>query len=303
MKQIVKVNNKRQSLTLVDDIVYKSLKDENPLDLHMSLLLHNVNVERKILVEKEKHDYRFPLILCLPGGGFTHCERNRIIPECQFLADDGYLIASIDYRLSDSYSFPSQIIDVYDALKYLINNADIYHIDINNIGILGRSAGASLALMAGMNCYLNKFTKENNNISIKAVCSMYGLTCLEKMLDYEIDSQNFSKAKRYSETIVGKLIKGDEDKIKEKALNISPITNINKNMADILMLHGDNDPIIPVNQARDFYNKIVKCRLEDKVNYYEIIGAGHGSKEFFQEEIQKIIINFFNTNLKGVMYG
>lgn len=299
MKKIVKVISKRQSLSLVDDIVYSSLTGENPLDLHMSLLLQNVNVERKIITNQSEEKFKFPLILCLPGGGFTHCERNRIIPESQFLAEKGYIIASIDYRLSDQYSFPNQIIDVYQALEYLITNSDTYHIDIENIGVLGRSAGACLALMAGMNCYINKYCGKETSIKVKAVCSMYGFTDFNLHMDHEIKSHYFSRANEYSETLVGKLIKGSDETIQQKAQLYSPINNINNNMANIMMLHGDNDPIIPVNQARKFYEEMIQKKLEDKVEYYEIVHAGHGSKEFFQREIQEKVIEFYDKNLKG----
>ena len=93
------------------------------------MLIQNVNVERKIVMTESHDNEKYPIILCIPGGGFTHCERNRILPEVQFLAEEGFLIASIDYRLSSTANcpMPSNIILMLIKLVYWDDQqADVY---------------------------------------------------------------------------------------------------------------------------------------------------------------------------------
>lgn len=302
MKKRIDTLNKRNSITLIDDIIYSQVEDNkgNSLNLQMSMLVHNVNVERKTIVTTANQIQMYPVILCIPGGGFTHCERNRILPELQFLAEEGYIIASIDYRLSLQSKFPAQIEDVNTAIRFLKANAKKYHIDINKIGVLGRSAGGCLSLMAGMNNKLwNKGIEWNeHSATVQAACSMYGITDISLWMKSEIESQYFSNAKSIIETVGGTYVGGSEKTIFDKAINASPIQYINENMAPLLMLHGDLDPIVPLNQSETFYKRIEEMKLEDKVDYYVVSKAGHGSKEFFQEEIREIILNHFNKNLK-----
>lgn len=286
MKQEINVVCKRNSITLVDDIIYSN-------GLGLSLLLPNLDVERKVMLEKKNNEsVKHPLILCIPGGGFTHCERNRILPESMFLAEEGYVVASVDYRTSSQAIYPSQIDDVYVALEYLKNNADKYHIDIQHIGILGRSAGGFLTLVAGMNLC--------KNIHIDAVCSMYGITDLESWMRYELKSHYFSNVGCEENTLVGKLL----GKKKDYSIDFEQFSlksKINDNMAHILLLHGDNDPIVPMIQSENFYKEVKQRKLEELVDYYVVSGAGHGSKEFFQDEIKKLILKHFNTYLKCKM--
>ncbi|MDQ0360460.1 prolyl oligopeptidase family serine peptidase [Breznakia pachnodae] len=302
MKKTINVENKRKAISLVDDIIYSKTSNDNgdSVNLYMSMLIQNVNVERKIIVSEKLDTQKQPVILCIPGGGFTHCARNRILPELQFLAEEGYVIATIDYRLSSSAKFPAQIEDVYTAIKYLKDHSNQYNIDEENIGILGRSAGGCLSLMAGMNMTLDnlgcKYGEEILNI--KAACSMYGITDLPLWMEYEIKNQYFSNAKFSMETLVGKYVGGTESTILEYASKASPIQYINIDMANILILHGDNDPIVPLQQSEKFYNKMKKMGMDEKIDFYTVSNAGHGSKEFFQNEIKSIMIDYFKKQLK-----
>lgn len=292
MKKRIEIVNQRKSISLIDDIVYSQTIDNqgNSINLYMSMLIQNVNVERKIVMTESNDNEKYPIILCIPGGGFTHCERNRILPEVQFLAEEGFLIASIDYRLSSTANYPAQMEDIYSAIDFLKSHAEQYHIDANQIGVLGRSAGGCLSLMAGMNvktCY-----------AIKAACSMYGIADLPLWIQHEIYSHTFSNAVTAIDTLGGRFAGGTDETVLENAALASPINHINEGMAHLLILHGDNDPIVPLQQSEKLYEKIKEKKMENKVDFYIVANAGHGSKEFFQDKIKRIIIEYFKLHLK-----
>ncbi len=70
-------------------------------------------------------------------------------------------------------------------------------------------------------------------------------------------------------------------------------------MAPLMILHGDNDPLVPVELSSEhLYDKLCEKGLEDRCEFYVIPHAGHGSREFFQPATKKLTIEFFDKYLK-----
>jgi len=78
-------------------------------------------------------------------GGNNKIEINRVF----FLAQNGYLIASVEYRLSSAARWPAQLEDCKLGVRWLRANAGRYGIDPEHIGVYGTSAGAHLASCLG----------------------------------------------------------------------------------------------------------------------------------------------------------
>ena len=73
----------------------------------------------------------------------------------------------------------------------------------------------------------------------------------------------------YEETHGGALIGGDPETIRERAEKASVTNFVNEKMVPMMILHGDNDPIVPDEVSSDIlYRKIVEAGLEDRVSYY-----------------------------------
>ncbi|WP_461211604.1 alpha/beta hydrolase fold domain-containing protein, partial [Desulfocurvus sp. DL9XJH121] len=68
-----------------------------------------------------------------------------------YFARHGYVVVSVQYRSSAQAKWPAQIIDIKTAIRWVRKHADDYQIDVNHIGIMGRSAGSHIAVMAAMN--------------------------------------------------------------------------------------------------------------------------------------------------------
>lgn len=67
----------------------------------------------------------------------------------------------------------------------------------------------------------------------------------------------------------------------------------------MLILHGDNDPLVPLELSSDIlYTRIKEEGLEDRTDLYVLEGAGHGSREFFQDSVKELMISFFDQYLK-----
>ena len=156
----------REGITVLDGLVYAETED---------------GVLRMDLMTDESIPGKKPVILWIHGGGFTE-ERitRKSRPEKRFLAllRKGFMIASIDYRLSQIHPFPSQICDCKCAVRYLRANAGRLGIDPGKIGAWGESCGGQLAALmsvsGGIPAFENKGGYEGVSSEIQAAVSWYG---------------------------------------------------------------------------------------------------------------------------------
>jgi pectinesterase len=110
---------------------------------------------------------RLPAIVCIHGGGWAKGTRQSMGKVARTLAYNGYVTATIDYRLSGVAGFPAQIEDCKAAVRWLKMNADRYGIDASRIGATGHSAGGHLAALLATSAGCKELGDggENNDVS------------------------------------------------------------------------------------------------------------------------------------------
>ena len=307
MKKIFDPGTKKKTLTLIDNVVYSTVKDleGNPLELKLSVMLQNGNSEMRAAMgeddPKEDHTPK-PALVWIPGGGWRGSDKNMMLGEMSQFANAGYVVASIYYRSSSQGHFPDQLIDVKTAIRFLRANAAKYEIDPERIGVFGRSAGGHLAAAAAMN--QDGYDSEEwsgYSSKVQASCDMFGPVDIRALMNSEEKhfAEPSSRWHSLEETHGGKLVGGDPATMKERGDLASPVNMINPGMCPIQILHGDNDPLVPIEISSDvFYQKIVDAGMEEKVEYYVLPGAGHGTREFFQDATKELQIAFFDKYLK-----
>ncbi len=91
-----------------------------------------------------------PLIVTVHGGGWRSGNKSMLLPLNKRLAAAGYVVASVEYRLSDEAKYPAAVEDLVQAIAYLKRHAEMYAIDTSKVAILGCSAGASLASLVAV---------------------------------------------------------------------------------------------------------------------------------------------------------
>jgi len=145
------------------DVVYKLLKNRK---LHLD-----------IFHPKDKKKY--PAVLLIHGGGWSSGDKSLLIPMAEKLAAEGYVTASLEYRLSPEAKYPAAIYDIKDAIKWLRANSEKYKTDTNKIAVLGCSAGGHLAALVGATSGLNKFedkvVNSNRSNSVQAIIDIDGV--------------------------------------------------------------------------------------------------------------------------------
>jgi acetyl esterase/lipase len=299
----------RKSITFIDNIlystVYSPLKDCT-IELKMSIMAQYGNSEMRaatglpLMGAQEQDDVqKKPAIVWIPGGGFRGVDKNLMVPEMQFLAEAGYIVASIYYRSSAEAIFPAQIIDVKSAIRFLRSNAEKYCIDPKRIGVTGRSAGGHLTALASMN--LPGYDQGDNlELSSDVQCGVDYFGPVDLFAAFKSVRDGIKPGSRWKtveESHEGAFIGGTDVTKPELTLEASPVLRVNERSAPMLILHGEADPLISFNQSIVLHDKMIAAGKE--CDLYLLEGAGHGTDEFWQNSTKKLVTAFFDAHLKS----
>ncbi|MCE1273633.1 MAG: alpha/beta hydrolase [Chlorobiales bacterium] len=214
-----------------------------------------------------------PLVIFVHGGSWTMGSKRLTGHYADFpgvlasLANRGFTVASIDYRLSSEAKFPAAVQDVKAAIRYLRANASRYGIDRNRVAVWGASAGAHLAAMAaltGDEPSLEPEYRDNSELSdrVQALVGWYGPYDMATMFKQAASASpapaNPGSPEAAAEAMgplnfFGCTMQGCPPGIIEKA---SPVTWIDKNDPPTLLVHGTSDTTVPPDQSINFYNRL-----------------------------------------------
>lgn len=231
----------------------------------------------------------FPCVVCVHGGGWRLGNKRDLRPWIQLLAREGYVAASVGYRLAPDARFPAQIEDVKTAVRFLRANADKYHIDKDHVGALGYSAGGHLVCLLGLTDESAGFEgKEHPKESskVQAVVDYFGPT----------DLAGFGKDEVAQRGMVGPLIGktyADDPAAHDRA---SPIKYVTKAAPPFLIFHGTADRVVPIDQSRRLAEKLKDVGAAARL--VEVPGEGHGWDGHANEDSTGLALKFLADHLK-----
>jgi pectinesterase len=104
-----------------------------------------------------------PGVLLIHGGGWRSGNRQMEWPMAQYLAQRGYITATVEYRLSPEALYPAGIHDLKGAIRWMRAHAAKYGIDPNRIAVYGCSAGGELAAFLGTTGDMQRFEGSAGN--------------------------------------------------------------------------------------------------------------------------------------------
>ncbi len=243
----------------------------------------------------EKSDGPLPVILWIHGGGWMAGSKEQCLPLRAGYVERGYAVASIGYRLSGHALFPAQIEDCKAAIRWLRGHAKEYGLDPERFGVWGGSAGGHLAALVGTSGGVEEFeVGANAGISsrVQAVCDFYGPTDLTVF----VTTPGF-ESHAGADSPETRLLGGVVAENKDKAKRVDPITYVTKDDPPFLLVHGDKDTTVPLNQSQLLFDELKKTGVS--VRFHTIQGAGHGGPAFESEEIAAMVAGFFNERLKN----
>lgn len=242
----------------------------------------------------EKADGPLPLIIWIHGGGWQTGSKEGCPPLRNGYTERGYAVASINYRLSGHAVFPAQIEDCKAAIRWLRAHAEEYSLDSQRFGVWGSSAGGHLAALVGTSGDVTAFdvgANQDQSSHVQAVCDYFGPT----------DFMVFVTTPGYESHATvnspeAKLIGGAVKENKDKAASANPITYVSHDDPAFLIVHGDKDRTVPINQSQLLYDGLKRVGVS--VHFHTIKAAGHG-QGFGGPEIEPMVGDFFDRVLKA----
>lgn len=226
------------------------------------------------------------------------------------LVEQGYTIISPSYRLASQSVFPACIHDCKGVVRFLKANAQTFHIDPERIGVLGNSAGGHLAAMVAMSADSKEMEGDvggnlEHSSAVKAAAVFYAPTDLEELIHVgaakidgppknlegtEIDSAAGQAVEIETQILgyrgTGKnlwtlnevLENGDtanpDWRYIELARKCSPIQYVKEDCPPMIIMHGGQDPVVPIDQSEKLYKALVEAGAD--VTYLSYSNAGHG---------------------------
>jgi len=210
------------------------------------------------------------------------------------LVEDGYWVASVDYRLSTEAKFPAQIHDLKAAIRFLRGHSRQWSVPSKKIVIAGDSAGAHLAALVGVsngNAELEGAVGSGRAESsdVQGIISFYGAANLTTIL-----KQSTPHGLKVRVPALDLLLGGQPDELPALARLASPVFHVDRHDPPLLLLHGDQDPQMPINQSHEL------CGAYKKVNapvQFEVVhGAAHGGAAFYDAERMTVVKKFLRHN-------
>lgn len=189
-----------------------------------------------------------PLVVFVHGGGWSSGERTWYDPSLRTVAANGYVAATIDYRLStdDGTRFPVPVQDVRCAVRWLRANAASYGIDPDRIALVGGSAGGHLAALVGLSAGDAAFDGEcpaTASAEVSSVVALYGPFDLRASAygGHEVGQWNV-------ELLLGSMASSAPD----AAAQASPLLYVDADDPPVLLTHGDKDVDVPLTESETF---------------------------------------------------
>ncbi len=192
--------------------------------------------ELKLDVYRPKNDTVLPACVLVHGGGWTGGDKERFRALGLALAEKGYVVANVEYRLAGAAKYPAAVQDCSLAVRWVRANAKRFALDPQRIGAWGGSAGGHLVglLAAAPEHFLTPELKDVSS-AVQATCIMAGPTDLTNATF--VESLRRAKEKSNSYTWFGKLYDDAPDLYRDA----SPLTHFTKTTGPILFLTGDLD--------------------------------------------------------------
>jgi len=243
----------------------------------------------------EEAEGPLPLLIWVHGGGWQNGSKDGCPPLREGYTSRGYAVASINYRLSGHAPFPAQIEDCKAAIRWLRAHAKQYNLDTKLFGVWGSSAGGHLVALLGTSGDVKEFDKGANldqSSRVQAVCDYFGPT---DFVVFVTTPKYESHAK--ADAPEAKLIGGAVLENKDKAAKVNPITYVSADDPPFLIVHGDKDGTVPINQSELLFSALKKAGRQ--VHFHTIHGAGHGGPGFNAPEVTAQVREFFEKFLKG----
>jgi acetyl esterase/lipase len=237
-----------------------------------------------------------PLIIWVHGGAWMlndkYADMGYMKNTIRMFIENGYALASIDYRHSTTAIFPAQIQDCNQAVEFLYTNADKYKLDKKRFALIGFSAGGHLASLLALssNSNIPDFYAggKKPGFRISAVVDFYGPS--EFLLFY-----GFANPDATGDPI-STLLGSSPLKRPDLSKKASPCTYVDKDDPPFFIVHGEKDQDVPPAQSYLLKSYLDLAGVQNEILIVK--DAPHYGEMFDAEEIRTKLLSFLQKHLK-----
>ena len=255
-----------------------------------------------------KKDAKGVGVIIVVSGGFVSSHESISPGFVKPLTDRGYTVFAVVHGSQPRYTIPEIVQDMNRAVRFIRYHAKDYGIDPDRLGISGASAGGHLSLMLGT---AGDKGDPNARDPVDRVSSrVQAVACFFPPTDFlnygkagdakihatdhappyraAFDYRELDKESRLWIPIT------DPKRLEEIARQISPVSHVSPDDPPTLIIHGDQDRLVPLQQSELIVEKLKKAGVE--TNLVVKKGAGHGWLGLDKDESQ--LIDWFDKYLK-----
>ena len=218
-----------------------------------------------------------PVVVWIHGGGWRSGSRQG--GPALRLVERGYTVASLSYTFSHQALFPRQVLDVLQALRWLVGSASTYGYLADKFVLWGHSAGGHLAAWLGClrgSPIVGQWTPELEACRgfESVVKRVVGVVDFCGPTDF-LAMDDFPGALRHEapDSPESQLVGGPIQEQTARVQLANPLTFVNPGSSPFLICHGDADLFVPIDQSRRLY--LALRQLGVQAELVEIPAAGH----------------------------
>lgn len=223
------------------------------------------------------------VIMLIHGGGWVEGDKADMQDAFDLLRErhPNHAIVNVNYVLANlqTPAFPNQFLDIKSIIEKLTNESSSLRIN-PTFGIIGASAGAHIGLMYD-------YVYDTND-AVKFVASVVGPTDFTD--PFYADNPEF-------ELLLNLLVDNDayEDDV-DLAIAVSPAYQVSEMSSPTVMFYGNQDPLVPLNNAYTLRTALNAANVENSLNVYN---GGHGDdwSELEIASMQSKISQYINMYL------
>lgn len=221
----------------------------------------------------------FPSVLLIHGGAWKRGDRAQVKGLAERIAARGYLVMNTTYRLVPRYTWPAQLHDVQQALRWMRNDGPAYGVDPKRIASFGYSAGGHLSALLGHAA--DDPVIGDPATAVKAIVA--GGTPSNLNL-YE------------GGYLVPNFIGGSREEKPEAFTQASPVTYITKGDPPVFQYHATLDDYVPFEQATRYRAALDEAGIANEL--FVIRGHGHISAFFADGDAVNAALDFLDRYLR-----
>ncbi|MBV6626972.1 MAG: alpha/beta hydrolase [Rivularia sp. (in: Bacteria)] len=236
----VKAKMRQQSFVLTD--IFHGIPLQKTRHLTGINFATPAGIKLKMEVYQPEKTGKYPAIVVIYGGAWQSGNPS-VKPEFnRYMAARGYTVFSIDYRHAPEYKFPAQLDDVNSALDFIRSHAEQYEADTDKMVLLGRSAGAHLAMLAAYQPHMK---------GIRAVVNYYGPVNLTQGYN-EPPYPDPINARAVLKAFLG----GSPQQLPILYESASPINYVKPGLPPTLLVYGNRDHVVEARFGKQMYDKL-----------------------------------------------